>query len=777
MGVTVREPVNNESDPACEAAMLRERVARLEQAAQTAEALSRLTHRVAEAVTAADLMDAVREESDRLLGWDCCYLVHRRPGHGPMRIVCFVDTEDGRKKPYPGEDLTPANTGDMLRRALAGRPVLINRKPGEPVSGTNPFGTGRLSASLMFTPVRCGEHVIGALSVQSYTPDRYGQADLDLLGRIADALTPAMERVHAEDERRQAEKLLRLQYDLSLALTAETTLSGALGCILDAVLRIDGIDCGGIYLVDGTTGELHLVAHRNLSSRFLDAVSHLDADSPQARQVTTAKPLYLAENEFGLAHPACGPEGIRAIGAVPLQHEGRLSVVVNVGSRSCPSIPMDSRRALEAVAAQAGAAVDRVRSRESLQQARDELNRRIEERTAELRTANERLRREIAERTNAEDALRVSEAKYRTLVETTNTGFVIVDSEGRVLDANAEYVRLTGRKTLTDILGRPVTDWTAEHDIARNAEEVRKCAAKGYVYGLEIDYVDTEGRFTPIEINARVLQVAEGTRIVTLCRDITDRRMAEQERARLDDQLNEAREMEVIGRIAGGIAHDFNNLMATVLGRASRLKARRLREHPDYADLVAIEGAAETAGRLAHQLLVYARGGKILPRLADFADIIRRVVDALRPALPETIRFDCRVDGGLGRIECDTTQVEQVIVNLCRNAVDAMPDGGHLVLCAENASLTQPLKDAHPLLAPGDYVCLAVQDTGVGMSPDTAARVFEPFFTTKPNGYGMGLAAAWGIVKSHGGAISLTTQPGKGSTFRVWLPRARNGTG
>lgn len=520
----------------------------------------------------------------------------------------------------------------------------------------------------------------------------------------------------------------------------------------------------------------------------------------------------------------------------------------------------------------------------------------------EMRRQRDQLDSETAERKRAEEAVRKSEAKYRTLIETTDTGFVIVGSDGRVLDANAEYVRLTGHKTQQEIIGRKVTEWTAKHDRSRNARAVRECLVNGSVRNLEIEYVDGEGRLTPIEINGTVLQTAEGVRIVTLCRDITerkqveqalrkseerltfalevsqtgewdldladhtahhslrhdrifgydtllphwtyemflehvlpddrelvarqvshainaqenydcecrivrcdkvvrwisvrgrvlrdpdgkprhiagvvqditDRKQAEEERERISAQLREAQKLEAVGRFGRGVAHDFNNLMATVLGQASHMKSSRQAGHPDYASLTQIEDAAETAARLAHQLLAFAKGGKIRPRLLPFADVVKSALTLVPPMVPRNVVVDHHIASGLWRVECDQTQIQQVIVNLCRNALEAMPEGGRVGIRTENVALTSPLSDAQPPLGAGHYVCLTVDDTGCGMDAETMKLIFDPFFTTKEHGHGLGLAAAHGIMGAHGGAISVTSATKKGSTFRMWLPRAKS---
>ena len=187
----------------------------------------------------------------------------------------------------------------------------------------------------------------------------------------------------------------------------------------------------------------------------------------------------------------------------------------------------------------------------------------------EIKEEATRLEQEVAERVRVEAALRESEEKYRALVETTGTGYAIIDSEGRVADANAEYIRLAGRSTLAEVLGHKVTDWTAEYDLARNAEAVRKCAAQGFIRNLEIDYVDKKGRRTPVEINATVMPAPADFRIVSLVRDITVRKQAEDLRLKMETQMLHVQKLESLGVLAGGIAHDFNTLLTGSVGSAS----------------------------------------------------------------------------------------------------------------------------------------------------------------------------------------------------------------
>jgi two-component system cell cycle sensor histidine kinase/response regulator CckA len=368
------------------------------------------------------------------------------------------------------------------------------------------------------------------------------------------------------------------------------------------------------------------------------------------------------------------------------------------------------------------------------------------------------------ERKRAEQALRDSEERHRTILDQMQEGVIFADASDTVRHVNACACVLLGA-AWEQVVGRPVLSVHPEPVRARVAAVLR-----GFRDGTGSDVVTIRRPMHDRELILRFSSVRGGDGgywgVITTIVDITDQMQMQQ-------QLAEARQMERLGRLAGGIAHEFNNLMATALGLASHLKRKRSPQDPDYPAFTQIEQATETAGRLAHQLLAYAKGGKIRPRIMKLADVVGRAVEAFKPAVPPLVELECHVANDLGDVECDTTQVEQAIVNLCRNAAEAMPRCGRVRMQAENASLSSPLEDARPPLPAGEYVCVAVQDDGCGMTPEVVSHLFEPFFTTKPRGHGLGLASAWGIVKSHGGAISVTTESGVGSTFRIWLPRVQ----
>ena len=226
--------------------------------------------------------------------------------------------------------------------------------------------------------------------------------------------------------------------------------------------------------------------------------------------------------------------------------------------------------------------------------------------------------------------------------------------------------------------------------------------------------------------------------------------------------------------LAGGIAHKVNNLMASVLGYAEILKAD-VGAQPDSQEMLGfISEAAQETSQLARQMLAFARGGRYRPHAIDLNDTIQGVLRARQSTIRSQIKVTLDTGPGLWNIEADAAQMNEVVLNLLANAVEAIDESGEITIRTENCVLT---RENDWELAPGAYVCLRVQDTGCGMSEEIQARIFEPFFTTKFQGRGMGLAAVYGIVENHGGSISVQSQPGQGSTFEVWLPARRTGAG
>ena len=246
------------------------------------------------------------------------------------------------------------------------------------------------------------------------------------------------------------------------------------------------------------------------------------------------------------------------------------------------------------------------------------------------------------------------------------------------------------------------------------------------------------------------------------------------ERRELENQLRQSQKMEAVGRLAGGVAHDFNNLLTAIIGYAQLAEARLAPDHKARQDVREIMSASERAAMLTRQLLAFSRKEVVQVRVLDLGALVKDMAKMLRRLVGEEIQMKVRTEESLGAVQADLGQLEQVLLNLVVNARDAMPNGGRLTIETENVEISEEYAGERIAAQPGAYVLLAVSDTGTGMDEETKSRIFEPFFTTKgpDHGTGLGLATVYGIVQQSGGAIQVYSDLGRGTTFKIYLPRA-----
>jgi PAS domain S-box-containing protein len=372
---------------------------------------------------------------------------------------------------------------------------------------------------------------------------------------------------------------------------------------------------------------------------------------------------------------------------------------------------------------------------------------------------------DITEQQRAEEALRRSEGNYRSLVQNAPYGIYRVTADGKLLDVNPALVEMLGYSSEAELLAanldRDVFCDPAEADRLREQDS-------GRLEGAEVTWKRKDGTLITVRLSGQPVRDASGT-------EVCYERIAEnvtQQRA-LELQLRQAQKMEAVGRLAGGVAHDFNNLLMVIKGHTELLLERGCVDEWQSRKVEQIQRSAERAATLTRQLLAFSRMQVLQPKVIDLNAVVMEMGKLLPPLIGEDIELAILTDPRLGRAKADPGQIEQVIMNLAVNARDAMPQGGKLLIETLNAELDEAYARLHPPLVPGHYVMLAISDTGVGMDAETQAHAFEPFFTTKGKGKGtgLGLATVYGVVKQSGGYIWLYSEPGQGTTFKIYLPR------
>ena len=384
------------------------------------------------------------------------------------------------------------------------------------------------------------------------------------------------------------------------------------------------------------------------------------------------------------------------------------------------------------------------------------------------------LARDITAQKEAASALSRSEAHFRSLIENALDIISIVDVEGKLLFVSPSIQRGLGW-TPEELLGRSVFSLVHEEEIPIAAEAFSRVVHKGeLVDPSEFRIRHKSGGFRRLEhVSENLLGDPAVGGIVLNSRDVTDRRQAEEALIESQQQLLQAQKMEAVGRLAGGIAHDFNNLLTAIKGFTGLLLLDFEQRDPRRSYVAEIQGAATRAASLTRQLLAFSRRQVLQPEVLDLNATVSEMEKMLRRLVGEDLRMTTSLDPELGRVRADPGQIEQVVMNLVVNARDAMPQGGALEIRTSNAALTERDSQTHAYVQPGNFILLEVSDTGVGMSRELQDRVFEPFFTTKEQGKGtgLGLSTVYGIVKQSGGYVWVESEPGRGTTFRIYLPR------
>ncbi len=544
--------------------------------------------------------------------------------------------------------------------------------------------------------------------------------------------------------------LLRVAESINHCSTEASVLENSLG----RAMELPGVQAGWISLRNGKTGfrlavarglppalkapgamEGDCLCRRKLLAGELNRVANIleceriqkAVGDKQGLQYHASVPLWIGENVVGVLNLAGPNEGMFS--------EADLEILYGIGNQI-------------AVALERASLIG-------------QLENKVEERTRGLKA-------EISERQRTEAALRLSEERFRRVFEAGPVGMAIIEPSLQIAGANPALARMLGY-SLEELKGLGISELSCREDAEEHLSNFRRLfSGEIPTYQSEVRYLTKAGQISWADLTASVIHGEEGTPLfaIGIVEDITERKQ-------LEMQLHQAVKLEAIGRLAGGVAHDFNNILTVISGFGQLLLEESAPEDPGRPHLEQILKSAERAAALTRQLLAFGRRQVLAPEVLDLNATANEISKMLFRLLGEDIDLVWHLNPNLGRVKVDRGQIEQVIMNLVVNARDAMPYGGKQTLETAEVELDESYARAHVGVAPGAYVMLALSDTGVGMSKDTLAHIFEPFFTTKEKGQGtgLGLPMVYGIVKQSGGNIWVYSEPGRGTTFKIYLPR------
>ena len=345
-------------------------------------------------------------------------------------------------------------------------------------------------------------------------------------------------------------------------------------------------------------------------------------------------------------------------------------------------------------------------------------------------------------------------------------------SDGQFVDVNDAFLGLFGY-TREEVIGQnplKLGMWANPEDRAKMVEILQE---QGRIQDFETRFRRKSGEIMDVLVSAEVIEMAGQQYILGLTHDITERKRGEKERKKLEEQLFQAQKMESVGRLAGGVAHDFNNMLGVIIGRAEMALEQDVSTDKLQHNLKEILKAGLRSADLTRQLLAFARKQTAIPKILDLNDTISGMLKMLRRLIGEDIDLFWVPELDLWKVKIDPSQVDQILANLVVNARDAISGVGAITMRTENVVIDDSNRAETPEFIPGEYVLLTVSDTGAGMSKEVRENIFEPFFTTKElgKGTGLGLSTVYGIVKQNDGFIYVASEPGKGTTFKIYLPR------
>jgi two-component system, cell cycle sensor histidine kinase and response regulator CckA len=552
------------------------------------------------------------------------------------------------------------------------------------------------------------------------------------------------ERKRDEERIRHLNRVHAVLSDIDRAIVREPDVDGLLHAACQVAVDTGGFAMAWIGLIEGEKRTVVRKAQAGADEGTQQIIDGLIASEPAGCDVTqraldTGQPAVCDDIEHDPEAASCRDlwlqRGYRTMAAFPILHNGRPVGAFNLYAGSPGEFDVEERRLLEKLAGDIGFAIG--------------------------------LHEREGARRRAEEQRRAAEDRFRQLAESIQQVFWMTDARGALLYVSPAFETIFGR-SCESVTATPGVWMDAVHpDDRERVEQAAYTRSRRGEYDEVYRIVRPDGAVRWIRDRAFHMydDAGELYRLVGTAADITEQRQ-------LEEQLQQAQKMEIVGRLAGGVAHDFNNLLTVINGMADLVLAQLADDDPTRRDVTQIRLAGDRAAALTGRLLAVSRRQILKPEIVDISGIVAGLQDMIQRLVGEDVTLVLELAPDLASVKADPGQLEQVVLNLVVNALDAMPDGGVLTLETRTVHLDAVYAAEHPGTRPGPHAMLAVRDTGVGMDESIRRRIFEPFFTTKPygKGTGLGLSMVYGIVKQSGGSIWFQSEPGHGSRFTIYLP-------